>query len=285
MKRISDLVVESSYHDKPIVTDVIFEKNQQKKPVVIFCHGYTGYKDWGAWDLVGTTFAENQFFFVKFNFSHNGGTENEPIDFPDLEAFSENNYTTELNDLQDVIGWISTNRDYNKELDSHNITLIGHSRGGGIVVIKASENKKVTRVITWNGVSDFGARFPKDEALELWKKKEVRFVENGRTKQQMPHKYQFYQDFIANEDRLTIETAVKKMTIPQLIINGSSDVVIVPESGIQMNLWNPQSKRVLIDGMNHTLGSKHPWNDVKLPSYLENVAQQSMSFIVKNSDS
>lgn len=279
MEKIVNQVLESRYHDKPIVTDVIFEKNQQKKPIVVFCHGYKGYKDWGAWDLVANTFAENQFFFIKFNFSHNGGTEGEPIDFPDLEAFSENNYTTELNDLEDVIEWISSNAEYKDELDSQSITLIGHSRGGGIVVIKAAENKKVKQVITWNGVSDFGVRFPKGEVLELWKKEGVRFVENGRTKQQMPHKYQFYQDFIDNEARLTIETAVKKMGIPQLIINGSSDVVVLAESGEQMKLWNPKSQMNLIDGMNHTLGSKHPWNDIHLPSYLENAVQQSMSFI------
>ena len=278
----TNLIVESRYHDKPIVTDVVFDKNQQKKPIVIFCHGYKGYKDWGAWNLVANTFAENQFFFVKFNFSHNGGTSNEPIDFPDLDAFSENNYTTELNDLEDVIEWISSDNRFNDEVNTQNITLIGHSRGGGIVTIKASENKRIRQVITWNGVADFGERFPKNESLELWKETGVRFVENGRTKQQMPHKYQFYQDFIENENRLTIKNAVKQMRIPQLIVNGTSDVVVMPKSGEQMHEWNPKSQWVLIDEMNHTLGSKHPWNESKLPIHLEEAVQQSMTFIKNN---
>ena len=30
----------------------------------------------------------------------------QPIDFPDLEAFGNNNYTKELDDLRSVIDWV-----------------------------------------------------------------------------------------------------------------------------------------------------------------------------------
>lgn len=39
--------VESKNHDKPILTDVFYKQTCTKKPIVIFCHGYKGYKDWG----------------------------------------------------------------------------------------------------------------------------------------------------------------------------------------------------------------------------------------------
>ena len=71
-------------HDKPILCDLFFKENNQAKPIVIFCHGYKGFKDWGAWNLVANEFAKNNLFFIKFNFSHNGGTVEQPIDFPDL---------------------------------------------------------------------------------------------------------------------------------------------------------------------------------------------------------
>jgi len=69
---------------KPIVYDVCYIQSQRPKPIVIFCHGYKGFKDWGAWDLVAKSFANAGFFFLKFNFSHNGGTVEQPMDFPDL---------------------------------------------------------------------------------------------------------------------------------------------------------------------------------------------------------
>ena len=281
MQTESNLVIKSSCHNKPIVTDLIFKRNTFKKSIVIFCHGYKGFKNWGSWDLVAKNFAENNHFFIKFNFSHNGGTLQNPIDFPDLKAFGENNFTTELNDLEDVISWIISNKKYEDEVDTNNITLIGHSRGGGIVLIKASENKKISKVISWNGVSDYGNRFPKGKTLETWKNNGISYVLNGRTKQQMPHEYQFYKDFKENEERLTIKTAIEKLNKAQLIIAGTSDEVIKPIEAENMHLWNPESELVLIDQMNHTLGSKHPWSENKLPIHLKKTVQISIDFIAK----
>ena len=107
-------------HNKPIVTDIYYNDTLNKKPVIIFCHGYKGFKDWGAWPMVANTFAKQGFFFVAFNFSHNGGTLENPIDFPDLEAFGQNNFIKELDDLETVIKWITENKSYNKIVDIEN---------------------------------------------------------------------------------------------------------------------------------------------------------------------
>ena len=77
------------HHKKPIIYDVFYNDNKQKKPLVLFCHGYKGFKDWGAWHIVAETFMKANCVFLKFNFSHNGGTVKQPIDFPDLEAFGD----------------------------------------------------------------------------------------------------------------------------------------------------------------------------------------------------
>ncbi|WP_435524823.1 hypothetical protein [Chryseobacterium indoltheticum] len=42
---------------------------------------------------------QKQAFSVKFNFSHNGTTVEDPENFADLEAFGNNNYSKELSDL------------------------------------------------------------------------------------------------------------------------------------------------------------------------------------------
>ena len=209
MKINKNIIVEGK-HQKPIVTDVFYKENHQLKPVVIFCHGYKGFKDWGAWNLMAAAFAKAGFFFVKFNFSHNGGTVNQPIDFPDLEAFGNNNYTKELDDLESIINWVSSNSDYQNEIDLENISLIGHSRAGGIVTIKSEENTQIKKVISLAGVCDFGKRTATSGDLELWKKDGVKYVLNGRTKQNMPHFIQFYEDFKQN---LTATTKAGKTPI------------------------------------------------------------------------
>ncbi len=279
MKVKRNLTVKSTHHKKPIVTDVFYKKNTINKPLVIFCHGYKGYKDWGAWNIAAETFAMNNLFFLKFNFSHNGGTLQTPIDFPDLKAFGDNNFITELNDLEDVIEWITGNEDFLREIDLENITLIGHSRGGGIVSIKALENKTITRLISWAGVSDYAARFPKGEQLEQWKLQGTSYILNGRTKQKMPHLYQFYQNFKENEERLTIKNAIEKLVIPHLIIHGENDEVVLPIEARNLHSWNPKSKLIFVDGMNHPLGSSQPWSEDKMPIHLEEVVKKSISFI------
>jgi pimeloyl-ACP methyl ester carboxylesterase len=266
--------------DKNILIDYFFKKNNQPKPLVVFCHGYKGFKDWGAWNLVAEAFAEAGFFFVKFNFSHNGGTMEQPIDFPDLEAFGENNYTKELNDLQYVLDNITKEDfEFSSEIDSKAISLIGHSRGGGIVTIKASEATNISKVISWAGVSDYASRFPQGEALEAWENSGVYHVINGRTKQEMPHYYQFFEDFQENSNRLHIERATKKLQIPHLIIHGTTDAAVSVEEAKNLHTWNPKSELYLIENGNHVFGAHHPWKKTELPNDLAEVVQTTIEFI------
>jgi hypothetical protein len=53
-------------HNKPILLDVCYEKSNIKKPLVVFCHGYKGYKDWGAFDLMSDYFVKNDLFLLIF---------------------------------------------------------------------------------------------------------------------------------------------------------------------------------------------------------------------------
>jgi len=255
---------------KPILIDISYEGEKTGKPLVIFCHGYKGFKDWGAWHLVAKTFAKAGFCFVKFNFSHNGGTPENPIDFPDLEAFANNNFTTELDDLNRVLNFLNTSE----------VSLIGHSRGAGIVLIKAEEDPRIQKVITWAGVSDFKARFQiESDAFTEWKRTGITHIENARTKQQLPHYWQFFEDFIANEERLTIRRAVENLKKPQLIVHGTTDPTVSIEEAKAVHRWNPNSQLETIEGGDHVFGAKHPWQESELPSDLKKVVEITLAFL------
>lgn len=266
-------------HQKPIVTDFFFDKTKKKQRLVIFCHGYKGFKDWGAWDLVAQKFAESGIFFIKFNFSHNGGTPEQPIDFPDLDAFGHNNYIKELDDLETILDYISDpNFEYESWIDVSNITLIGHSRGGGIVTIKAAEDKRITKVISWAGVSDYKSRFPKGDALTNWKTNGTFYIKNGRTHQEMPHYYQFYTSFIAQEERLTISRATASIQIPHLIIHGTEDTTVTVQEANNLKKWNPNAELYLIKNADHVFNVRHPWDSDQIPKALFLAMEQSIRF-------
>ena len=278
MKQLSNFLIPGK-HGKPMVTDVVFQENQIPKPIVVFVHGYKGFKDWGAWSSMAAQFAAAGFFFVKFNFSHNGGTPEQPIDFPDLEAFGNNNYSKELDDLGSVLDWLEQEDSVQKEVDLNHIYLIGHSRGGGMVLLKANEDNRVKKVITLASVSDYKSRFPQGTDFEAWKEQGVYYVVNGRTQQEMPHYFQFYEDFVQNEGRLTIEKATRNLAIPHLIIHGNQDTSVSIQEAENLKRWNPNATYEVIEGADHVFNVKHPWTEDDLSAEMQFMVDRSIAFL------
>ncbi|BAO75451.1 alpha/beta hydrolase family protein [Winogradskyella sp. PG-2] len=277
--RIEKNIILNRTDKKPLLIDTFYSESKTDQPIVVFCHGYKGFKDWGAWNLMAEAIAEAGFCFIKFNFSHNGGTVENPIDFPDLEAFGNNNYTKELDDLNDVLDWIVSHFTNNTKVVVNQICLMGHSRGGGIAILKASEDNRITKLITLASISDFGTRTYTIGNLKEWEEKGVKYVLNGRTKQQMPHFYQFYKDFKANEERLHIESAIKRLQIPILIIHGDNDTSISINEAKELNKWNPNSQLEVIGEADHVFNTKHPWSTNNLSPQLDEANRLIINFI------
>ncbi len=279
----TNIIIEGK-NQKPIVTDFFFSSEEKPKSIIIFCHGYKGFKDWGPWNLMAETFAKEGYFFVKFNFSHNGTTPENPEEFIDIEAFGDNNYIKELNDLQSIIDWILLPYfDYSNHLNISNINLIGHSRGGGIATIKAAEERRITKLVTFASVCDFASRFPKGKELEAWEKKGVNYVINTTTKQQLPHHFQFYRNFKENKERLSISRAAKKMEIPHLIIHGSNDTSVSIADAGELFEWSPAPKLLLVENADHVFGASHPWREENLPKDLKYIIDKTLDFLNANS--
>ena len=268
-------------HELPIVTDFMFQERHSKLPIVIFCHGYKGFKDWGAWPLMCQAIAKQGFFVVAFNFSHNGGTIENPIDFPNLEAFGNDNFSKQQDDLQSVISAVTDkNFKYSSHVNAADLTLIGHSRGGGAIIIKAANEIKVTKLITLAAISTYDTSFPKGEALQAWKKTGVWKIKNGRTRQEMPHYIQFYEDYIKNKMALNIAAATKKINIPHLIVHGTSDTSVPLERAKELAVLNANAETYFLDS-DHVFGGKHPWEKQEMSTDLYQVTQKIISFLAE----
>lgn len=277
MKLERNIVIEGKT-GKPIVLDFGYKLSKSKKPIVIFAHGFKGFKDWGHFNMVMDHFIENDFAFLKFNFSHNGGTIEDPIDFPDLEAFGNNNYSKELSDLKTVVDWIGNNK--NEEVDSSQIYLIGHSRGGGISILGSHEDSRIKKLVTWAAVSDLINRYT-EEQMAYWKKEGVLLIPNARTNQQMPLYYQLVEDVQNDINRFDIEQVAKKVAIPHLVIHGTADEVVPLSEAQKINSWVKASDIHIIDGADHTFGGKHPYNEADLPKDVLELLERTLSFLKK----
>lgn len=265
-------------HNKPILLDVYLSK-EKTQHTLVFCHGFKGFKDWGTFHLLAEFFAENGVNCVKFNFSHNGSTPQQPDELTDLDAFGNNNFTKELDDLECILDWMDSQNDFPALKTSNHLTFMGHSRGSGTAIVKASEDNRIDKVISFAGVSNFSARFIDEKTYQYWKKTGVIHVENTRTKQQLPLYYQIAEDIHNNPKRLNIERAAKSLHKPHLIIHGTEDAAVPLEEALAVNSWSEKSELIIVEGADHVFNVKHPWNEESLPEAYSNILKDCLKFI------
>lgn len=239
--------------------------------LIIFCHGFMGFKDWGAWNLVQSYFVNQGFGFAKLNLSHNGATITEAFDFPDEESFAKNTYSKEIIDLTRFREHLLT------LIQPQKVHLIGHSRGGGDVILHA---KKVAcdSITLWASISDIASRFPGKDELTQWKNKGFREVLNGRTRQYLKQNYSLYEDFKTHEKELSITSVLNKLNIPMLVVHGDSDTSISMEEAKYLSQWS-QHPLEIIENADHVFGAKHPWRERTMPSALQEVCQKTLNFL------
>ena len=266
---------------RQMAIDIFYKDEGKPLPVVIYAHGFNGFKDWGNFDLIAKAFASAGYVLVKFNFSHNGTTPSRPEDFADLEAFGNNNYTKQLFDLGEVISWVSDPLNkYIHAIDSGKIFLIGHSMGGGVAVLKAAEDTRIKKLITWAGISEcktpWGGWPP--ERIAEWKQSGVEYYLNSRTNQKMPLYYQLYLDYQQNQQRLNISSAIKKLNIPVLICHGTLDNAVPLTKALALKAWQPAAELYTVES-DHVFGRKHPWLQTDLPAAMQAVVNKSLEFL------
>ena len=263
--------------EKEILLDISYLENQSPKSIVIFSHGFKGFKDWGPFNQMANSFAESNFFFIKFNYSYNGTSIQEPCEFVDLDAFGNNNFSTELDDLKLIIDWIFSNK-FQNELDLNQINLVGHSRGGAISILKANEDDRINKVISWAAPSNFIKRMDESK-LDIWKNEGVAYIFNSRTNQNMPLYYQFYEDCLKNKERINIKNACRNLSIPHLAIHGSDDPTVLIEDVYDFKSWNEKTKVYEIKGANHVFNVLHPFKETNFPDHFQEVLQKTFNFL------
>lgn len=260
---------------REMAMDLTFDDALPYAPLLIWVHGFKGFKDWGSHHLVARYFAENGYRFLKFNFSHNGTTPEQLDDLTDLIAFSENTFTIELDDLQYVIDFACSGSVIPA---AKNVTLIGHSMGGGISIIKATEDKRVEKLITLASVANFRNLWPV-EIEKQWKLAGVLYFPNKRTGQEMPVKATLLDDIERNAGRLNILARAASVTQPWLIVHGTTDTVVPVSHAHDLKAMQPNAQLLIMPNTDHVFGASHPWQESELPADLLQVCKQTLLFL------
>jgi alpha-beta hydrolase superfamily lysophospholipase len=260
--------------------DFTYIRNQPIHHIVLLCHGFKGFKDWGGFHFIAETLAEQGFPTFKFNFSHNGTSVAYPADFTDLDAFSINTFQDEINDLVAAEDFIQNELCRQLVLDEPpNLSAIGHSKGGvSLLLHQVHSETTIERVITWASPFDFH-RFWSKEFIAEWRTRGMQYVMNSRTGQRMPLHLSILEDYEQQEQRYDLGLVLSKISIPVLCIHGSADTSVPLAQAEQLHQGIAGSRLEVIPNADHVFGMKHPFSAGEISPHLQKLLTLTTEFL------
>jgi len=244
--------------DLPVRCDVRVPEGRGPFPVAVVLHGFKGFKDWGMFPPTARRLAERGIGTVCLNTSRNGVAERLE-EFTDLEGFAKNTPRREVLDVRLVLDAVTEGR-LGAALDAGRLGLLGHSRGGGVVVLTAAGDSRVRCVVTWASVSTF-YRYP-DRLIGEWRRTGRREVPNARTGQVLWMDRTVLEDLEARRDEYDLRAACARLRAPLLAVHGELDEAVDPTESAELVEWvaSADKRLVRIPKTGHTFGAAHPWN-------------------------
>jgi alpha-beta hydrolase superfamily lysophospholipase len=239
---------------------------------VVLVHGFKGFARFAFIPYLADRLAAAGINAVTFNFSGSGVGEDMET-FSDPAAFEENTYTRELHDLGIVLaegerrGWITPRRG-----------LLGHSRGGGIAILRAARDTHIHALVTWAAISTV-KRWPTDIA-DGWRERGSLDVENARTKQVFHLGTAVLDEATEHGDgMLDVTKAAETLLCPWLIVHGEADETVqIGEAEILARAAGPNARFLRVPRATHTFNVAH---GMTTPSpELQDVTDQTVRFFV-----
>lgn len=247
-------------------------------PIIVFLHGFKGFKDWGTFPDAFFEIALQGFAVLAINFSHNGIGLNSD-EFDHLDLFESQTLSQEIEDIRIVLEALKSGQIGQSAglFDLSPIGIIGHSRGGHAAIVAAAEFEDISCIVTWSSVLDCVDSWS-DDMKKDWDTKGKTEIKNTRTGQMMPIGKQLYDDALQNRDKLSAQTRVKELYIPSLFIHGTADETVPHRNSQKLYEACPsiEKEQILIEGANHTFGSAHPFDHDELPPHFHEVIDHSI---------
>lgn len=289
--------------------DIRFDEGiQHKSSLVIFLHGFKSFRNWGFIPYICSKFASAGLISLNLDFEFNGILTENPVQF-DIEKFAMNNVSKELENINFLLSLLnelhsakSLQQDFfknfasiensddfeilNKILEQKwngKVSLVGHSRGGGISILAARDNNIVDKIGLLAPIAHFDRYTPRLKAK--WIDEGYLEFNDSMSKQTLKMNSDYVLDLEQNKDRFNLIKFAETLANPVFIIHGENDVS-VPLSEVE-DLVNSLKKNeinqftsrnfVIIKKANHLFNINHPFE--KSNPYLDEVCDLLISFL------
>ena len=251
-------------------------KSGRLKGKALMVHGYKGFREWGNWKGVAERWAKEGWEVTRMDFSHNGHVPPFLEACLDKEAWSDNRYHIECDEVAHALAQI--------DKGDLPIVVMGHSRGGAMAMLGAEQHVlqggRLDGVALWAPVSDVASRLPQGAALEAWKSTNRLEVLNGRTGQTLVHPFAFYAETLRRAEELSVERATKATSCPVLVVHGTLDPAVHSSEGKRICEWARRGSFEPIAHADHVFGMRHPWPDAReWPGHLEEAWRRQRAWL------
>ncbi|XP_022967814.1 uncharacterized protein LOC111467209 isoform X2 [Cucurbita maxima] len=238
----SDVQTPVAQHQKVIVPNKKGEKlvgilhDTGSAEVVILCHGFRSNKENDISVNIAKTLENEGISAFRFDFSGNGESEG---------SFQYGYYHGEADDLHAIIQyWRAAGRVISG--------ILGHSKGGDVVLLYASKYQDINFVINVSGRYDLKKGIKErlgDEFMERIEKEGYIDVKNKKGKVDYQVTWESLKDRLntdMHEACLLIDKECRVFTV-----HGSADEVIPVEDAFEFDKIIPNHKLHVVEGANH----------------------------------
>jgi pimeloyl-ACP methyl ester carboxylesterase len=211
--------------------DYTFHEGEKgSKNIVVLGHGVTGNKDRPFVVALGEGLAAAGIPALRFSFSGNGTSEGK---------FTDSTISKEVDDLGAVLD----------HLKGYTVCYVGHSMGGAVGVLRASEDDRIQLLVSLAGMvhtkafaqREFGDVTP-DEGF-MWDEPDCPLS-------------QAYMDDLTQIN--TVVDLSPQITIPWLLVHGDEDdVVPIEDSHDILAKTDGQAQLITLEGANHVFSDEH----------------------------
>lgn len=243
--------------------DIRIPEGPPPRGAVVVVHGFKGYKDWGFYPWLAQRIAGAGYAAITFNFARNG-IGDDPNALTEFDRFGSNTFSFEQDELRLVLA---------RTLDGdllprrpRQVALLGHSRGGGQVVLAAAAEERTAALVTWGSVSYFD-RWTQ-ETKEQWREDGTVWVLDRQTGRQLPVDVALLEDFEARRAELDVRAAAARVQAPWLILHARDDMSVWPGEAEALAAANPGARLHLVENAGHTFEVGHPFRE-PTPSLIE----------------
>lgn len=259
--------------------------------VLVICHGFKGYKDYGFFPYLAELATAHGLFAVRFNFSHCGMANNlatfdRGYNFDRLDLFERDTWGKQVTDLATVAEGVHAGQIPGIEEVGLPAIFFGHSRGGVSALLAAARlgaqpgaSGKPVGVVTAAAPSEACSL---DEAQKQALRSQG-YLESpsSRTGQVLRVGRRWLREIERDPQAVDPKVAAAALSCPLLIIHGEMDPTVpVQDAHHLRHAAGDQADFLIVPDANHTFNAPNPMPFKSVPAQTAKMCDATCRFAV-----